>query len=117
MIDMSIWRKVISMLMVMLLVAVPVFAPDDYVQGKLDGERDAKASPLWFIAGLGCGIFGVGAAYLIKPRPPATALVGKSVEYVMGYTEAYENKGRNQNTMWACVGWTTWAVIYLVSVD
>lgn len=119
MIPMSGWRKTISVLMAMLLVAAPVLAQEgmgDYMQGKLDGERDARGSPLWFVAGLGCGIFGAGAAYLIKPNPPASGLIGKSAEYVMGYTEGYKNKGRDRNTMWACAGWLTWVIIYVAII-
>ena len=102
------WRKVVCILMVMSLLAVPVMADQDmseYMQGKIDGEMDAKGNPLWFFAGAGCGICGAGAAYLIKPKPPAANLVGKSGDYVLGYTEGYQNKARNQNTMWACGGW------------
>ena len=109
-------RKVIALVLATLMVATPLLAQgqtSDYMQGKLDGERDAKGNPLWFLAGAGCGIFGAGAAFLIKPSPPAHALIGKSTEYVLGYTEGYKNKARNQNTMYACGGWLTFVLIFV----
>jgi hypothetical protein len=87
-----------------------------FAEGKVDGERDARGSAGWFCAGFLCGIFGAGAAFFMKPGPPAPALIGKSSEYVMGYTEGYQNKARNENTMWACGGWLVSAVAGIVYV-
>jgi hypothetical protein len=97
--------------------AVPALAQvaDECWQGKADGERDAKGNPLWILAGLGCGIFGAGAAYLAKPSPPTYALMGKSSQYVLCYTEAYQSKSRWKNTGYAFLGWATWIVIFLAS--
>jgi len=109
------WRKPVALLLILVIFATPLLAQqttDEYLQGKLDGERDAKGNPLWFLAGAGCGIIGAGAAYLIKPSPPASALIGKSAEYVLGYTEGYKNKARNQNTTYACAGWAAFVLIY-----
>jgi len=86
---------------------------NDYLQGKMQGELDAKGNPLWILAGLGCGIFGAGAAYFTKPSPPTTALLGKSTEYILGYTEGYQNKSRKMNTGYACGGWAGFVLIYL----
>ena len=116
-------NKVIALALAILMFATPFTSllaqqatMSDYVQGKIDGERDAKGNPLWILAGAGCGIFGAGAAYLIKPSPPAHALIGKSTEYVLGYTEGYKNKARSENTKWACSGWLlSFAVLLLVS--
>ena len=115
----AILKSCLVLSLIFLLIATPLLAQqtmDDYVQGKLDGERDAKGSPLWFLAGLGCGIFGAGAAYFIKPSPPTHALVGKSSSYVMGYTEGYQNKARNKNTTYACAGWVAWTILYLAVI-
>lgn len=84
-----------------------------FVQGKIDGARDAKGNALWLIAGVGCGVFGVGAAYFTKPSPPTQMLIGKSRDYVMGYTEGFQGKSRETNTGYACAGWGTWALVYL----
>lgn len=111
------WRKIFILFLVSILIITPILAQqqtmDDYVQGKLDGENNAKGNALWFIAGAGCGIFGAGAAYFIKPSPPAHALIGKSSNYVLGYTEGYQNKARNKNTTYACAGWAAWGIFYV----
>lgn len=112
-------RKSLVTLLTFLMLFIPVFSqaqqPSDFLQGKMDGERDAKGNFLWFIAGVGCGIFGIGAAYIVKPEPSATALVGKSSDYVLGYTEGYKEEGRSKNTTYAAVGCLTWSVIYLAT--
>jgi hypothetical protein len=89
----------------------------NFVQGKMDGARDARGNALWIIAGVGCGILGVGAAYLTKPSPPLDQLAGKSQEYVMGYTEGYQNKAKDINTGYACAGWGSWVLIYLATYN
>ena len=110
--------KLISMVLIVLMVSTPMMLlaqeeqEDTFFQGKLDGERDAKGNGLWALAGCACGIFGVAAAYLIKPTPPAAALIGRSSEYIMGYTEGYQNKSRNKNAMYACGGWAAFVLIY-----
>jgi hypothetical protein len=112
-----IWKKILALSLAIVLFANPILWAQeelsDYALGKLDGERDAKGNPLWFLAGFGCGIFGVGAAYLIKPEPPAHALMGKSSEYVLGYTEGYQNKSRTQNAMYALGGMAAGCLLFL----
>jgi hypothetical protein len=88
---------------------------DTCMQGKFDGAAAARANPLWILAGAACGIFGVGAAYLIKPSPPIGSLMGRSSEYALCYTDAYQNKARNGNTAWACGGWATFVLIYVAA--
>lgn len=112
-------RKTIISVLTLLMLFVPVLShaqqQSDFLQGKLDGQRDAKGNFLWFIAGVGCGIFGIGAAYIVKPEPSAEALIGKSSDYVIGYTEGYKEEGRTKNTTYAAVGCLTWSVIYLAT--
>ena len=109
--------KVATVFLAFLVCATPILAqqaPDqasEYFQGKLDGEREASGSGIWFLAGLGCGVFGLGAAYLSQPAPPAINLVGKSQPYAMGYTDGYRNSARNQNTTYAAIGWAVWLAI------
>ena len=86
----------------------------DYAQGKIDAERDAHGNALWILGGFCCGIFGVAGAYFIKPDVPTQAIIGKSSEYVMGYSEAYKDKGRNKNTWYAVGGCLVSAVISLI---
>ncbi len=109
--------KCISVFLIVLLISTPIIViaqdqEDNFAQGKVHGERDAKGNGLWFLAGAGCGIFGVGAAYISKPAPPAQALVGKSAEYVIGYTQGYQNKARNTNMGYACGGWAAFVLVY-----
>jgi hypothetical protein len=89
---------------------------DDCAQGKADGERDGKGNALWFLAGLGCGIIGFGAAFLIKPSPNANALLGKSSDYVVCYTEAYQAKAKGKNVLYAGLGWGAWMIIYFAAI-
>lgn len=86
-----------------------------YSQGKADGRRDgnAAASPLWGLAGLGCGCFGVGAAFLIAPPVPGEKLIGKSADYVNGYSEGYKSAVVMRQVGYASAGWLIWLVIWL----
>jgi len=108
---------------IFLVVPVVAFAQDDESsvdqcwQGTADGERDGKGNAAWVLAGLGCGIFGLGAAYLIKPSPGAGALLGKSPEYVMCYTESYQENAKNKNAMYAGIGCLVSTVINLALMD
>lgn len=113
-------KKILLLILALTLVLTPLLAQgsDDYAQGKIAGEADGKGNALWFIAGLGCGILGFGAALLITPEPPTQALVGKSSNYVLGYNEGYKKKAKGQNALYAGIGWAAWIVIYLaVSVE
>lgn len=114
-------KRSVCLVLALLMAAGPVLAQQsrssatsDYLQGKLDGERDAKGNPAWFLAGAACGIFGAGAAYFIKPEPPASALVGKSAQYVLGYREGYQNKSSGKNLGYACAGWAALVIVYVV---
>ena len=106
---------------VVLVVPAVVFAQvaestaAECLQGKADGERDGKGNAAWILAGAGCGIIGLGAAYLIKPSPDASTLLGKSSEYVLCYTEAYQNKAKGKNAMYAGVGWAIAIVVLLAT--
>jgi hypothetical protein len=97
--------------------AVPAFCQgggDDCIKGRFDGEKAAKGSPGWYVAGFFCGIFGFIAAAIVKPAPPADVLVGKSPEYVTCFTDAYQSKSKNRNIMNACAGWALGASVALL---
>jgi uncharacterized membrane protein YfcA len=89
---------------------------DEYLQGKMDGERDAEGSPFWFLVGFTCGILGVGGAYIMTPQVPPVALIGKSIEYISGYTAGYQEKARNQNALYASAGCAAGYVLYLLVI-
>lgn len=123
------YKKIFTILLATAVVVAPLLAQQkeeelkktllsEYVQGKIDGERDgtAAASPIWILAGVGCGIFGVGLAFLVPPSVPAERLVGKSADYAAGYADRYKSSGKMRQTLYACAGWLTWVLIYLAIV-
>ena len=72
-----------------------------------DAERDAAArvnKSLWFFGGCLGGILVIIIANIHEPYPPASALLGKSPEYVGFYTDAYRAKARNLQTSQAVRG-------------
>jgi hypothetical protein len=89
---------------------------DDYLRGRMDGERDAKGNPIWLLGGFACGILGIGGAYVMKPDVPSVALIGKSSEYVLGYTAGYQEKARNQNVLYATAGCVAGYVFYYLVI-
>jgi hypothetical protein len=107
--------KAIAMTLAVLMIITPLLAQQqasDYVQGKLDGERDATGSALWILAGVGCGCFGVLGAYVFRPSPPAERLIGKTADYVIGYRDGYKGKSANRNALYAAGGWLAFVVVY-----
>ena len=70
-------------------------------------ERDAAAQvnkALWFFGGCLGGILVIIIANIHEPYPPASALLGKSPEYVSFYTDAYRAKARNLQSSQAMRG-------------
>jgi hypothetical protein len=61
-------------------------------------ERDVD-STTWLAAGCLLGVIGWFIATQHKPEPPATALLGKSPDYVAQYRDAYkEQRGKLQSS-------------------
>jgi hypothetical protein len=96
-------------------------ATDEYLKGKMEGQAAAKGSGWWVLAGLSgagfclcIGVAGIIVAALVPPKPPEQALIGKSSNYVLGYTEGYKSKGRWKNAGYASIGCALAAVINLV---
>ena len=122
----SLTFRVIATITAVVFFSVPLLAQmqttagaDDYVRGKTDGERDAKASSMWFFAGFCLGLVGVLIAFLSKPSPSTGALIGKSQMYIDGYIEGYKNKSGSMQGTKALYGWgaacVVSGVIYLVA--
>ncbi len=66
--------------------------------------------------GFGCGIFGIGAAYVYEGRLPVhrlAALQDKSNTYVLIYTEAYVKEIQDQRTSDAITGWIVGIIVSL----
>ena len=102
------WLKATAIFLVIVVFAAPLLSQEGttaFSRGKLDGEKAAKGDPVvWSLAGAGCGCFGLLGAYLITPNPPASNLLGKSPEYVLGYTKAYKDESRKKNLRYAFIG-------------
>ncbi len=88
----------------------------DYMQGKIDGERDGRGNFAWYFGGLCLGLIGVILAFVIAPQPSTENLVGRSSEYIMGYTEGYKSKAKRQQGYYALGGLATLVVVYIVLV-
>ena len=86
-------------------------------QAKADAEMEVNKT-MWFAGGCLIGILAVGAAYLVKPNPPASKLVGKSPEYIASYSDCYKEKAssiQTSSSMYGCVvGTLISAAIYTV---
>jgi hypothetical protein len=70
-------------------------------------QRDAVARTnqnMWRVFGCLGGLFAVAGGYLYEPAPPASALLGKSPEYVAFYADAYTSKAKNIQTRGAIEG-------------
>jgi len=118
----SVLQKSVCLFLTLALVAIPTLAsiqtnqqPTDYIQGAMDGDLAAKGDPLWLVGGLLCGLLAVLYCYMQSPTPPAITLVGKSQDYVLGYTEGYKKK-KGRNALYAWIGWGSWVVVYLVVI-
>ena len=71
---------------------------------KRDAIRDANRDAAWYAAGFFLGAFGVGAAYVMAPQVPPINLLGKSPEYILFYTDAYQQEMRTQQVQQATTG-------------
>jgi hypothetical protein len=107
-------RKLFALCLATALLAAPAAAiAQDAGTARTDGQCDAKAdtkSSLWFGAGCLGGLIAVGAAYMIKPNPPATRLLGKSAEYTAVYVDEYQRTAVGIQTRNAWTGYCTYCV-------
>jgi hypothetical protein len=113
-------KKMLCVTLALLFIALPLMAqqPSDggYAQGRVDGQRDGHGNAVWGLAGCLLDWIGILVAYLVAPSVPGTALMGKSPEYIQGYTEAYQSKSKLQNAEWAAggcvIGTIGWVALY-----
>jgi hypothetical protein len=99
-------------LLLLILILIPLlgqsqfdkFLPPDFVQGKQDAAKDAKGNVLWTLGGCLLGPLGVFMCYLKPSPPPPENLMGKSDDYVRGYTDAYRPKKNARDAAWAWAG-------------
>jgi len=89
-------------------------------EGMAAGQSDGRANTngvLWLGAGCLLQVFGVAAAYLYTPTPPAMPLLGKSPEYVAAYTDAYGDAAKSVQTgnAWVgCIAYTLAGIVFYV---
>lgn len=91
-------------------------------QAVADAKQDALQvdNNIWIAAGVFGGIFGIGAAMIIKPTVPPMALIGKSPEYVTFYTHAYQaavKDGQVKAATAGCLGGTAVSVMCLLMLQ
>ena len=99
----------ISILVLFSVPCVPFAEQSVALDAKLAAKRaaDADVNLLhWRLIGLCGGLLGgcllgsvmVASAYTQVPTPPAERFIGKSPEYVLTYTDAYESRTRRLQT-------------------
>ena len=89
---------------------------ESYNQGLNNGKRDGKeaASVGWLAGGLLCGLFGFLGTLIFVPKPPVEVLIGKSPQYVSGYTKGYKSAARNKNMVYSLIGWAVNIPIFIL---
>jgi len=112
-------KKIIALCLATILFATPILSQEvvnDYVQGRKDGRREgaADASLVWIIPGVCCGCFGIGAAYFWPQAVSAARLVGRSPDYVRGYTSGYKSARRERQTIYAAIGCLVGDIVYYI---
>ena len=73
---------------------------------KSDAQKDADMvdTQIWFLAGCLGGVVGLIIAHAVEPKPSATALLGKSPEYIATYTDTYVEMVKKNQTKTALNG-------------
>ena len=82
------------------------FKRNNYSQGLIDGERNGTeaSSRVWLAGGFFLLIVGFIGSLILVPNPSAEALVGKSPEYIEGYTKGFKSSARSKNSEYAAIG-------------
>lgn len=99
-------RRSVAVLMVLVICFLPISMETPSAQV---AEAQAQAhtdfnSTQWLAIGCLLGVVGWAVATFAPPSPPASALVGKSPDYVAQYTEAYKKEGTQLQQNKAMVG-------------
>lgn len=84
------------------------------LQATADAKRDISVDNVWFGYGLCCGVVAIGSAYIVTPTPPAKNLIGKSPEYIVFYTEAYQREMKKERAKAAAIGCGVGAGLYML---
>jgi hypothetical protein len=102
----------IAVMLLLCVVLAPIAAAakkaearsEDYIQGRTDGEKDARGRGIWILSGLFLGPIGLILPWVTTPQVPATSLVGKSADYLEGYQDGYVSKVRPKNFLYSLAG-------------
>jgi len=104
------------------LVHAALISEQQVTQAIIDAEAQAardNSGTLWFFLGCLGGVITIGAAALITPSVPQTALLGKPADYVASYSDAYVSKAkriRTNNALYGCGVWVVaWVLIYVLA--
>ena len=87
------------------------------LQAVADAHRDAKRvinGTFWRFTGFFGSIFGVGASLVYEPPLPASALVGKTPEYVVFYTTEFHRETQGLQLYHASTGCVSGGVLGLM---
>jgi hypothetical protein len=76
--------------------------------------KENHSSTGYMVGGFLCGVFGFALALMSKPDPPAEALLGKSGDYVLIYTNCYQEVAKKKNVSASCSGWVAGAAVALL---
>jgi len=86
----------ISLLLSLVIITLPLLAQQAETQNAVtEAEKQAIVDAngtLWLVVGCVGSILAVVIGQVIEPKPPQSALLGKSPEYVAAYTDAYVKK-------------------------
>ena len=99
----------------LLIFAMPLLAQrGDMMAGRVAGEQAARASvngTAWLAIGCFAGLVGIIIAAVVESSPPSTMLLGKSPEYVAGFTDAYKATAKSVRMNKAITGCIAGAVV------
>ena len=98
-------------LMFAIVLSIPIYAQvaqtADAQQAIIDAKRDVETrlnTNVWLIYGCFGGPFGVAYSYFQEPKPPLSALLGKTPEYVAFYTDTYVSLSKDAQMKKAMTG-------------
>lgn len=78
-----------------------------------EAAADRENGTVWFIGGCLGTVLTLILAQVMDPTPPASALLGKSDEYVAQYTDTYIEEVKSKRTKNAIYGCVTGGVLYV----
>ena len=117
-------KKIFCVILAFSLCIAPVVAQEqspesgsiseEYNQGWLDGQFDAKGNGIWILSGLLLGPIGLILPWVINPKVPGARLIGKSVSYVQGYTAGYQKAAKPKNFYYSLIGFGVLAVVAVI---